>query len=232
MRALVLSDLHNDHVTDGYIRQSDVETVVLSILGSETYDTFFFLGDLSDPFSDGVHEAMAFSVEIAATLAIRGIRQVWLTGNHDVVENTRSSHTLKAVKALGESTNNRELIRVFDRPGEFEIDGIQCLALPYTPMKFDYEPTAFVEKMAKCDLVLGHLNIRGITGGSESTYMSKGRDVWLPVDAIQSKFPKCKILNGHYHKRQNFRGVDIPGSPVQFTHGEEENELGYLIVSR
>jgi hypothetical protein len=41
---------------------------------------------------------------------------------------------------------------------------------------------------------------------------------------------RARLFNGHYHRRQTFRGITIPGALERLTRGEIEHEPGFLIV--
>lgn len=231
MKGLVITDLHADWITDGFQRYEDVraavETAIRETLGWA--DTLLVLGDVSDPDTKGVHRASAFAVEIASTFEGR---QIWLTGNHDVVEDEIGSHTLMGVKALENALHPR--LVVADRPRTLILGRTLVVCLPYTSLTNTYDPEAFVQEIDtqvpyEHVLVLGHLNLEGITPGSETTDMPRGRDVFYPVEAIKKRFYGTPItmLNGHYHERQVHRGVVNVGSLVRLTHGEERNRTGY-----
>lgn len=226
----ITSDWHGDWYTDGYSRHDDLRQVLFKqvLPQVEEGDYFAFLGDVSNPFSRDVHLAVSLEVEVACELKAKGVhQQVWMTGNHDVVEDSSGSHTLMALKPLEAMAQ----CKVIDRPVSLRFAGLNVLMLPFTSPVFDYSPEEVVEQTdGEIDMVFGHLNLRGITPGSESTDMPRGRDVYFPVDAIKKKWPKARMYNGHYHEQQVFDGVRIPGSLLRLTHGEEQNRPGYFRV--
>lgn len=242
MRLVVSSDWHGDWVTDGYPRHGDLESALYRVMDEccasvvARRDTvFMFLGDLSNPYSAHVHRAVAAGVWFATNLADRGVRSLWLVGNHDVIEDQHGSHTLMAIEALS-SCNARPgalrldvPVRVRSIPGLEGIGGRGVLCLPYTSPARAYDPAAVVEGMeCKFDIVAGHLNIAGITPGSESDAMARGREVFWPAEALE-RYPDALRLNGHYHQQQCFQGIHIPGSLLRLTHGEEQNSPGFLV---
>lgn len=77
-------------------------------------------------------------------------------------------------------------------------------------------------------LIVGHLMIEGIAVGSETRDMPRGRDVFLPIDSLRDHFPDAKIVNGHYHDGQMYKGVHIPGALARFTVGEAQNTPRFL----
>jgi hypothetical protein len=109
------------------------------------------------------------------------------------------------------------------------------VALPFAPRSHAYDPGEFV-RSAPCPssqrvLVLGHLNLEGIEPGSETTDLPRGREVLFPLEACGEVYGgRALLLNGHYHRRQSYKGVQIPGSLERLTFGEAANAPGYLVV--
>lgn len=244
MKILVTSDWHTDASTAGFSRSEDIsqaigETVEAAAL--EKVDLYLFLGDLCDPDSVKSHRAAALGVHTAATLWFKHtIPSRWITGNHDVIEDGSGSHTIAGIaalaRALGETEHSGE-VGVIATPyvESFRGRDFDILYLPFTPRSHAYNPEEWVQKCGAGSngrkvIVAGHLNIEGIEPGSETTEMPRGRDVFLPVAAIRKRWPNALILNGHYHRRQTFNGVVIPGSLERLTFGEEHNSPGFLIV--
>ncbi len=244
MRILVTSDWHTDAMTAGIDRGPDVEEAVDETINAairEKADLYLFLGDLCDP--DGVrsHRAAAVGVRAAAALLREGIRSRWLVGNHDVIEDGSGTNTLAGIAAMYPIAADGDVV-VWDSPcsevipvlpAELDAGSVLLVALPFTPRSHAYDPAAFVEILPPHlgpVIVAGHLNIEGIGPGSETIDMPRGRDVFFPLEAVKKRFPKALMLNGHYHTRQTFNGIVIPGSLERLTFGEEKNEPGYLIV--
>jgi hypothetical protein len=214
------------------------EAVALVVERVEPGDHFLFLGDLSNPYSSGVHRAVELSVRVAAELNCREVMNTWLTGNHDVVEDASGSHTLLALKALDTSwLPAGGFTRVADEPRALPFEDWLLLTLPFTAPTRAYDPVEQVERYAEQYaatevpvVIAGHLNIEGIAAGSETSDMARGRDVMFPLERVLQLFPRAILLNGHYHEQQVFRGIRIPGSLLRLTHSEEEHEKGFLIL--
>jgi DNA repair exonuclease SbcCD nuclease subunit len=240
MKLIVSSDWHLDASTSGLPRFDDVRAAVDEVVGAarrEHVDAFLFLGDLCDPDTTRSHRCSAAAIAVALKCRAMSVASFWLAGNHDVVEDGFGTTTLSALRESEVAT------RIFEQPGVVSpFSGVSILALPFTPRSHAYDPAKYVEDVAKSGaltddkvIIIGHLNIEGITPGSETTDMPRGRDVFLPTAAIAKHFPKATVLNGHYHQRQSFDTrdgvvVNIPGSLERLTFGEERNEPGYLIV--
>lgn len=228
MRAIVCSDLHADWSTAGYERAADVEaavneTVQAAIDRKATH--WLFLGDLCDPDRTRAHRSIELAVRTAVRLHEAGIASRWLVGNHDVLEDGLGTSTLVALRALRDFEGTPVDCRVYDRPQVEQVEpGLAIVALPYVARSHAYDPEAFVYGVP-CSgsrvVVLGHLNIQGIEPGSETSEMPRGREVFLPLDAIGETYrDRALVMNGHYHKQQVFKGIHIPGSLERLTFGE------------
>lgn len=239
MKILVTSDWHTDAMTAGVDRGPDLEEAVAETIDAAIeakVDLYLFLGDLCDP--DGVrsHRAAAVGVRAAARLQRVGVVSRWVVGNHDVIEDGSGTNTLAGVDAVGwfdggVAVYDAPCTELFNNPNSD--DRVMMVALPFTPRSHAYDPVAFLEEVESHNgpvIVAGHLNIEGIGPGSETIDMPRGRDVFFPLAAVKKRFPKALMLNGHYHTRQTFNGIVIPGSLERLTFGEEKNEPGYLIV--
>lgn len=241
LRAYIVSDLHGDRFTDGYERLDDVQRALRQVVQLACEDArneqdvvFIALGDYTNPDSRNVHRALAVIADAAAQLSAADVDSYWLIGNHDVIEDGYGSHVLLA---LGETA--LQGVTVLGRPGPFTIwsgkdssHHVRALALPYTALAADYDPEE-IAAQAPTDtrVVLGHLTIPGILyEGSETHEMPRGRAMRFPTETLKQRCPQARLYNGHYHRRQRFQGIDVPGSLVRLSHGEEANPTGYLRV--
>jgi DNA repair exonuclease SbcCD nuclease subunit len=250
MKILATSDWHVDASTAGFDRGDDISAAVwetVEVAAREKVDLYLFLGDLCDPGTMRSHRAEAVAVRTAAALWFRHrIPSRWLTGNHDVIEDGSGSHTLAGVVGLAHGLHETEhsgyigvlaspyvepVLQNFVRASQM----IDMIYLPFTPRSHGYDPEDWVRKCGAGShgrkvIVAAHLNIEGIESGSETAEMPRGRDVFLPLDAIRERWPDALVLNGHYHRRQVYKGVVVPGSLERLTFGEERNQPGFLIV--
>lgn len=226
MKVVISSDWHLDAVTAGYERFEDVQSAVRRIVADSIEwgaDYHLVLGDITDPDRARSHRAVAAAIQAADVSRSNGVTPVFVVGNHDVIEDGHGSHTLAALDAAG--------FDVISRPTYFE-GTLRLLVLPYTSTAYSYDPAHFVEhaakQLAKPHAIVGHLNIEGITPGSETLDMPRGRDVFWPLDAIDKHYPDVPIFAGHYHEPQTFGRVVVVGSPERFTFGEEHHSPRYL----
>lgn len=237
MKLLVTGDWHGDAVTAGYRRAADVEAAVLRTVAyarDAKVDLYAFLGDLTDPDSGS---ATLRAVEIAMLAAERlnayGVRNVWVAGNHDVVEDGSGRTTLGPLSRAA-----FPLTTVFERPGCFELHRRLVCALPFAARSHAYDPPTTVRSFTNLDGVrddadvyvfLAHLQVEGAKVGSETTDMPRGRDVAFPVEAVK-EVPLRRCFNGHYHTRQVIGEVTCPGSLQRLTFGEQNNTPGFLVA--
>lgn len=249
MKILTTSDWHPDWVTAGVDRYSDVEHAVeemLEVCVDGEVDAFLFIGDLCDPGTHRSHRAVALAVRVAEELRSEGVEQLWLPGNHDVIEDGNGLSTLCPLAELGylnlmSAPGVTQLSRPRRVPGG-RAEMLNVLCLPFTPRSHDYDPEEKLRELAKHgvapDIIAGHLNIEGITPGSETVDMPRGRNVFYPYDVARELFPGALLLNGHYHQQQvwkgtngrNKQGIHIPGSPTRLMRVERDHTPGWLII--
>lgn len=232
MRIYVTSDWHLDAVTAGVERFKDVLGKVADLaerVVESDADAFVFCGDLANPDNPSrLLRALRVGVGVAASLKMMEIPSLWLTGNHDVVEDGLGTSTLTPIK---------DVAKVADQPmtGTWHLGDenrlLTWMALPYTPASHPYDPEAFVERCDEdVELVFSHLNVRGIGPGSETKDFLRGREVFLPHRLIQRKWPRCRIIQGHYHRPQEFEGVTVVGALERFTRADVDEPRGWLVV--
>lgn len=243
MKIVACSDWHPDHTTHGVPRFQEVKeaahrTVDRAI--EEGARLYIFVGDLCDPDSGSVtFRCVELAIEVAGRLADKGIRSVWIAGNHDVIEDGSGDTTLSPLRALATFS---PLVHVYERPNFFRHDSfhhgaVNVICLPYAATSHAYDVEAAIAELAAMlppgsknqTIVAAHLNIAGVVPGEETTEMPRGREVWLPVEA--AKRVARYVVNGHYHRKQKTKdGVWIPGSLARLTFGEEGNEPSFLVL--
>jgi len=227
-RWIVTADWHLDAVTASVTRLEDIERAALQVADFAAADpahtVFVFAGDLTDPDPPRCWRAVAVAVAIARRLSSAGVEQYWLTGNHDVLEDGRGSHTLLPLWAMGGCN-------VIDTPKTVTTrTGGRLVALPYTARSMGYDPVAALRDVDRADLVAGHLMLEGIGPGSETTDFARGRDVFFPIERAAET--GAVLVNGHYHRRQTYRGVEIPGALARLTLADVGNSPGFLGIVR
>lgn len=229
LKFLVCSDAHVDCSTAGVPRFEDIKGAIKETVQEafkECCGLWAFLGDWTDPDSKRAWAAAELAARTSVDVHCQSMRQLWLTGNHDVVEDGLGSSTLGCL----------DLSFLVTVPEVTFFGDVAFLSLPYTPISLNYDPAEEVRRLEKeCKgarevVVVGHLNAEGIEVGSETTDMPRGRDVFWPLDQIRKSLPGALLIGGHYHRRQVYEGLQIVGSLERLSFGEEHNSPGYLIV--
>lgn len=239
MKAIVISDLHGDQSTAGVDRFEDVHRALATATDyaiDHEVDAFFFLGDLADPNTTRVHRSLDMLGGAIARLKEEKIMSVCLAGNHDVIEDGSGRTILDVLRWV-------EGGPVITEPGVYTLglrskEVFNVVALPFTPLARHYDPVKVVDNLDLDEpplgifpeLVIGHLNLKGITLGSESVDMPRGRDIFWPTEALRRRLPNALWLGGHYHTPQEFDGVKIVGSAVRLRFDEKDNSPGFMEI--
>lgn len=236
MKVIVTGDWHPDRSTAGYSRFDDVrEAVGVTVdhankVGPSLY---VFDGDLCDPDSSDLVRSIVMAQQ--AAIALDG-ESLWVAGNHDVIDSGRGDTVLDPLESVPDAVvATRPVLREFGVGGE----ALTVACFPYVEAALSYDPIAVLTEFGKqianggwsaVKLVVSHLMLEGIEPGNETEDMPRGRDVFLPVDAVRSAFPEAVIVNGHYHRAQVFRGVYLPGSIVNLTKADANHTPGFLEI--
>jgi len=239
MRVIVTSDWHPDKATAGFERFGDVRVAVERSVERAVEvkaGLYLFEGDLvtNDPSLDFYIRCLGLAQIASRDLRRAGVPSIWMPGNHDVFEDGLGTTALDPLEF------SDGVVGVAVEPSVIRLEPSSpklAVLLPYPAPSRVYDPAEFVEEEARAlgdrarDVVLvaGHLMIEGIERGSESDDMARGRDLFFPVEAVRRCFPKAVMTNGHYHRRQVFNGVHVPGSIAGgLTRGEVGCEPGFL----
>lgn len=250
---ILTGDWHADKLTAGFPRYKDVEqaveeTLVDAINPQEKATLYVFLGDLANPENPTAWPAVGLAANAQAVLSQNGVASIWITGNHDVLEDGSGESTLTPLHGVcrgsGKWAESAQYARSFvcrqpvfighsQLGTEFDV-----VCLPYVAKSHTYDPAAFVRSLPptageddRTVLVVGHLEIEGIVPGIESKEMARGRSMLWPVDAIRQRFGDQAILvGGHYHQRQYYGGVYFAGSIEALAFGDNAKP-GYLVFA-
>lgn len=237
MRFLATGDWHGDAVTSGIARFKDVEEAAFKTVDAATWakvDLYVMLGDLCDPDSGScVFRSVRLALAVANKLRVRGIRSLWIPGNHDVIEDGSGETTLGALHELGYQPG----VSIYEHPTAFISDSLVVMVLPFPSRSKRYDPVATAKMHMSATsssmptLVVGHLQVKGALMGSESHEMARGQDLAFPHEEIMkhARGP-VTMVNGHYHHAQTVNGIHMPGSLVRLRHDEEKNRPGYILA--
>lgn len=245
MRICVISDVHADARLFGLPRFPEVELAmrfsVEEAIGRGC-SAWVFLGDLCDPDSgSSAFRVTRLALECAVRLSRKGIRSIWVAGNHDVIEDGSGETTLSPLRALGSAMG----VEVHERPGWTGIGpeqgAVPCLVLPYSATSHHYEPARYAadtwdRATEKCRrvIVLEHMDVEGAMLGEETTDMARGRRLVYPRADVEQlaaeRSQELVQLGGHLHMRQRVGGLQIVGAPARFAFGERSNEPSFSVV--
>lgn len=236
-RILAASDWHLDASTAGVDRFDDtagaVDASVEAAIDLQV-DTYLFGGDLTDPNNVRSLRATTTIIQAFRRLIAKGIQPVAVAGNHDVIEDGGRFTTLSPLNAACPEALVAELPSMRTLK-----NGSLLIALPFTSTAYAYDPAEFIARCAGLldasnrglpTIIAGHLNLEGISPGSETLDMPRGRDVFWPMEAIAEHFPHALCVGGHYHAPQEYGGVHIIGSLARLRFDECSNETGYVVL--
>lgn len=231
MRLVAWGDAHVDASTAGLQRFADVQGAMRDVAAyacnpENRIDACLFLGDLCNPDSGSVVlRAIHAALEMQLMLERAGVAGIWLAGNHDVIDDGTGRSTITPLRITRATVAECA-------PSIANVKGVDILLLPYPPRAMRYDPAAYVEKMlihgAKKCMAAGHLQVNGAQLGSETRDMGRGADVQYPAEQLRERGVNL-MLNGHYHCRQEVRGVVMPGSLERLRFDEQGNRCGFLV---
>lgn len=248
MRILVTSDWHADAVTAGVERLPELAEYVSALetaVHDQKVDLVLNLGDCWDPGSVQDPRWARFVYESLFHLGQAAYQQgggglVAIPGNHDVIDVADPTSTLSPLRVA-----RPQHVVVLEEPTTYRMGDVALLALPYVSRAFERtdayrraldDALEAALKAARHSplVVVAHLAFEGMTPGSESTDMARGREVPFPVALVEQVGPTA-VLNGHYHARQTIRrgalDIEIPGAPIRFTFGEaKDGPRGFLVL--
>lgn len=243
MKLLALGDLHLDWTTHGVDRFPELQRSLGRVLEAaieERVDAVFVVGDLFNPDSGPrVFRCLELCMGFMRALAEANIEQVWIAGNHDVIEDGSGTTTLTPLKSFADTMPTTTI--VFERPGWVRFKDARCvIGLPFVAATAGYKSTPVDElrSMVGCEvdgaIVVGHMTeLPGVVLDNESTDLARGRGIPFPLE--ETRGAACR-LNGHFHKAQTVTDpgggppIIIPGSLARLTFGESKNEPGFVIV--
>ncbi len=243
MKVVVATDAHYDWTTLGVSRFGEVAAAMdhaVTHAIAHRAGLFVFAGDLAETSGAGMLRGIEHAVQCASRLWQQHIPSLWLTGNHDVIEDGLRTSNLAPLRDVpGTVLADEPMMVNFGEMERFHKEGkkvIRVCALPFTPRTHGYDPALFVasasdEGLEPPDLIVAHLMLEGIGPGSETRDMPRGRNVFWPLDAIERHWPKALKVGGHYHTNQVFRGVHLPGSLCRLMQVEASNTPVFLTAT-
>lgn len=222
----------------GVSRFDEVEEAVnhtVDVAIEKDVDVYMFLGDLTDPDSDGLtFRSQKLLMQTALRLQRHGIKFIGIAGNHDVSESGDGATVLTPLTALDDDDS---AIYIAERPRLIHLAAdLAVLCLPFLPTSHGVdqdEVTRALWPKKERVIVISHLSIPGVMPGEETNEMPRGREITYPFEATKNAVLR---FNGHYHQRQDFDPGDggppiiIPGSLARLTFGQQDHTPSYLHV--
>lgn len=238
IRFVCISDLHLDAATYGVARMNEIDRSVRAQLEKvRKGDEVVFLGDLGNPGSSRIYEAISRAIQYDREVRNRGACMHWLVGNHDVLEDGSGGSVLEPLRGYG--------AEVYSLPDGVvaSAGGVDMIFLPHAPLASRYDPGEFLRRRVREDrptIVFGHLNPPGITPGSEAEAFARGRDVMWPEDRPVAR--NVLYVSGHIHRAQEYPkrprpdvrpwgSIQIVGAPVRFGFDEADHEPQTFVAS-
>lgn len=229
-RTLVFSDVHLNAKTCGRSRYDELDEtlrVIARFVKDIAYHDVVFLGDAVDPDAPDAMRCVARMCDFAQQIDRYETDGWYVAGNHDIAEDGYGTTMLSPIGFVGSNAVTIEL------PEKYVLGTSSCAFLPYPSKCNELNLADWVA--ANCDpntrIVFGHLNLPGEGGASESFEMSRGKEHYWPLDAIDQACPDALLIGGHYHVggQRSYRvpsgrilNVEIVGSPGPFAFGPEE----------
>lgn len=238
MKLVWLSDVHLGIKCGELSRNPEIKSIfrqVLNFIKKHKVDSIVLGGDLFDTNHPSVESQTLFSKFISHLIKLK-VKIYILVGNHDAINDKDNDSCLKLYEAFsvyGDLSVISEIkcIKLFsDIYGLFlpHITSSKSVSLGYDHVQgyIKNEITTHIPflKEKKC-IIFSHLNVIGPIPGCEEEFLKKSH-VYLDERLIDiqmwDKMPE--IIQGHIHKKQKFKNVNIVGSPMQMTFAEKETD--------
>lgn len=255
MEVVWTSDIHFGLKTDGIDRNEEIYKVVLDVVKyayklSKEKETVFILGGDIFNTNHPSEEQVNYFLKICAYLHKSKIKTYVLNGNHDAIFDKERKTCLSFLRNLKVMS---EYITLIDDISsltvkETDLGPIVFSFLPHVT-KANYDETKFkstqdyIDRKCKAILkkigrgtqhyVFSHLNVKGAHGGSEENLLRKS-EVFLPECFLDKNYldDRPKIIQGHIHSPQVIDNINIIGSPIFCSFGENtEIEKQFLHIS-
>ena len=253
MELVWTSDLHFGLKTDGIDRNEEIFNVTLDVvkyackLSKSGKDTrMVFGGDIFNTNQPSEDQIYLFT-KILAYLHKYGVKTYVLAGNHDAVFSRQRLSCLSFVKNIGHISENIELVQDITciKAKDTDLGPVFFTFLPHisrahisekhkSPQDYVNKKTeAILKKMGKTanHYVFSHLNVKGAHAGSEESLLKKS-EVYVPECLSEGMADLPAIIQGHIHTPAIMGNINIVGSPIFCTFGEDtEIEKSFLHIT-
>lgn len=247
-KTLVFTDFHIGLAGNRESRLKICINVVKKIIErikADNISTIVFGGDWHHSRTTLDSNALNISYKLVSALA-KYARCILICGNHDIyLKNSTDINSINIFKDI----HNVEIVA---KPDEVEMNGLNCLLVPWLSDLSAYEKEAY-------DFIFGHFDISSkylissyIEDHSRKLAASKSLASMIENDDILAASDKTSKANdeigdfveyakrsgtvfaGHIHKHKEFiskgRNFIFVGSPYQQTLGDVDNECGYYVI--
>jgi DNA repair exonuclease SbcCD nuclease subunit len=149
-------------------------------------------------------------------LTDRGIRVVFIAGNHDVYY--RETNAINCYQEL--KIEEIDGFEVFTGPTEYKLDGKKILLVPWINNENREETNELIAR-TKAKVCFGHLNLKDFDA-QRGHKMEEGDD--------PTRFEKFDcVLTGHYHHKSSVGPIHYLGSIIQSDWSDYDDPRGFHI---
>jgi DNA repair exonuclease SbcCD nuclease subunit len=245
MNVIWTSDLHFGLKTDGVDRNEEIYQVALKAvkhacsLSKKDKDVIMVFGGDIFNTNDPDEEQINYFTKLLAYLHKYKVKTFVMSGNHDATFSRERTTCLRFVENLNILSPHIELVSDigYIKYKDTDLGPIYFTFLPHVGKTHYHNavfksPQDYVNK--KCEeiadkigrgtqhYIFSHLNVKGVHPGSEENLLNKS-EVYLP-DVFVSRNPKSdspRIIQGHIHSASTEGNINIVGSPIYCTFGED-----------
>jgi DNA repair exonuclease SbcCD nuclease subunit len=246
MNLIWISDIHLGLVTDGISRNEEIfEVMDRAINKAIELDAYFILGgDIFNKNNPSEELIAKFIKRVLNPLNKGKVKTYIMVGNHDSIHEQDHLSCLSFIRELDEYPYIKLVddIITMKPKTDSDIGPIYFTFLPHitrSHLKGEKTPQEYIDN--KCEkitdkygndnhYVFSHLNVIGAAHGSEEK-LHRSSTVFLPksfvADNMSGKgYPT--IIQGHIHSPSIINNINIIGSPIFCSYGENDNDKNYL----
>lgn len=259
MKKLVwFSDIHLGLKTSDIDRTDEIVDVSLQAvkhackLKKEGHDVRLVIGGDIFQHNDPSDYLISQFIKIINPAVTLGIQIDILVGNHDAIANPKKKSCLESFKKMKGAYKCVKVVDDIVSRKWFTADygHVYLTFFPHITKAHidgtDYKSTQdYIDKKAnrifkkigegQHQIVLSHLNVRGLIPGSEENLLKKS-EVWFPESylgdehkAFIGSVPPL-ILQGHIHTRQRHQNMHVVGTQLFCDFGEKEKKKYFVEV--
>ena len=221
MKTLIITDQHfgvrNDSLVYVDYYRKFYSTVVLPFIKKYKIKHVLCLGDTFDRRKSINFNSLEAAKEMWFTpLQELGVTMTMLVGNHDIYY--KNTLRINAPSLLLKEYSN---ITIMSDPGEFKLDNLSILAIPWICEDNKSKTYELLEKTT-APICVGHLEFKGFEV-VPGIIMEHGIE--------QEPFRKFeKVLSGHFHTKSNKHNVHYLGNPYELYWNDYHAARGFHVL--